>query len=231
MTDDVARLPDESAEYREARKELRDAELELMLHRERVAELRRGLPADTAVPDYVLHEGPRDLDADGPEREVRLSGLFDDPERPLVVYHFMYGGAQETPCPSCTMWLDGLNGATPHVRRNASFAVIARAPVEELRAWGRKRGWTNHRLVSSSGTSLKRDLRMETEEGAQLPGVSVFLLGEDGGPPRHFYTQDAHLKGDRWRGIDLFTPVWHVLDLLPGGRGDWNPSLDYLEDG
>jgi hypothetical protein len=25
-------------------------------------------------------------------------------------------------------------------------------------------------------------------------------------------------------GIDLLSPVWHVLDLLPGGRGDREPS-------
>jgi predicted dithiol-disulfide oxidoreductase (DUF899 family) len=27
-----------------------------------------------------------------------------------------------------------------------------------------------------------------------------------------------------YRGIDLLSPVWHVLDLLPSGRGDWMPS-------
>jgi len=26
------------------------------------------------------------------------------------------------------------------------------------------------------------------------------------------------------RGIDLLSPVWNVLDLLPAGRGDWEPS-------
>jgi len=37
-------LPNESAEYLRAREELRQAEIELMRQRERVAELRRGLP-------------------------------------------------------------------------------------------------------------------------------------------------------------------------------------------
>jgi predicted dithiol-disulfide oxidoreductase (DUF899 family) len=29
------------------------------------------------------------------------------------------------------------------------------------------------------------------------------------------------------RGIDLLSPVWHMLDLTPRGRGDWYASLDY----
>ncbi|MFI7499222.1 hypothetical protein ACIBVL_12045 [Streptomyces sp. NPDC049687] len=31
----------------------------------------------------------------------------------------------------------------------------------------------------------------------------------------------------RERGIDLLTPVWHLLDLTPHGRADWYPALDY----
>jgi len=31
----------------------------------------------------------------------------------------------------------------------------------------------------------------------------------------------------RERGIDLLSPVWHLLDLTPGGRADWYPSLSY----
>jgi predicted dithiol-disulfide oxidoreductase (DUF899 family) len=30
------------------------------------------------------------------------------------------------------------------------------------------------------------------------------------------------------RGIDLLTPVYNVLDLTPGGRGDWYADLEYL---
>jgi predicted dithiol-disulfide oxidoreductase (DUF899 family) len=29
------------------------------------------------------------------------------------------------------------------------------------------------------------------------------------------------------RGIDLLSPVWHVLDLTPQGRGDWYAELQY----
>jgi predicted dithiol-disulfide oxidoreductase (DUF899 family) len=50
---------EESALYLTKRKELRQAGVELMGQRERVASLRRGLPAGAAVQDSVFEEGPR----------------------------------------------------------------------------------------------------------------------------------------------------------------------------
>ena len=68
------RLANESAEYLARREELRLAEIDLMRQRERVAELRRRLPAGATVQDYIFEEGPADLDAgDAPARSVRLS--------------------------------------------------------------------------------------------------------------------------------------------------------------
>ena len=41
-------------------------------------------------------------------------------------------------------------------------------------------------------------------------------------------SKGAQLADDRReRGIDLLSPVWHLLDLTPAGRDDWYPSLDY----
>src|ERR1700719_669282 len=100
------RLETESTDYRKLRDELLEAEIALKDQRERVAALRRKLPLDTEIQDYEFHEGPADLTKDGPFRTVLLSELFDDPGKPLVVYQYMYGGAQKRPCPSCTMWVD-----------------------------------------------------------------------------------------------------------------------------
>src|SRR5256885_13112293 len=105
------RLPDQSAEHVARREELRQAEVELMRHSERVAELRRNLPPGPVVQDYVFQEGPRDLDAgDDPLTSVRLSELFSGPRRSLVIYQLMYGKLQTSACPMCTMWIDGFNG-------------------------------------------------------------------------------------------------------------------------
>src|SRR6266567_3037772 len=51
-------LPNESPEYLSKREELRLAEIELLKQREKVAELRRGLPKGATIQDYEFLEGP-----------------------------------------------------------------------------------------------------------------------------------------------------------------------------
>ena len=216
---DFTRLK-ESDDYRYQREELRVAELDLIDHVERVAALRRRLPVDTVVDDYVFVDA-----ASG--GHVQLSSLFSTPNRTLVLYHFMYGKAQTEPCPLCTMWIDGYNGAAPHLTQNVDFAVIAAAEPAALNAHASSRGWSNLRLLSAGESTFKYDLGSEEADGAQTEWVSVFTLGGDG-TVRHVYSKGAQMADDRReRGIDLLSPVWHLLDLTPGGRGDWYPSLRY----
>ncbi len=227
MARDITRL-DEGEEYGDAREALRVAEVELMRQREKVAELRRTLPPGAVVEDYVFEEGPADLGAgDAPVRPVRLSELFTGPDRALIVYHLMYGKAQTTPCPMCTMWIDGFNAVSAHVAQNADLVVVAAADVAALRAYGRRRGWDRLRLLSSAPSTFKYDLGSEDEDGAQDSTVSVFTRRGDG-TLRHFYTGHPWFSPDLdQRGIDLLSPVWHLLDLTPAGRGDWYAALEY----
>lgn len=216
------RLPHESPAYRKIRDELQEAELALRDQRERVAELRRRLPRDTACEDYALLEAPPGTGHE-PLRETRLSELFTDEARPLVLMHFMFGEAQESPCPVCTLWADGYDGIVPQLGRRVDFAVVVAGDLERFRDHGRERGWRFLRLLSSRGTSFKRDFGFETEDGGQLPGVGVFL--REGGELRHFYSQSAMLGPGEFRGMDLLCPLWHYLDLTPDGRGDFMPTL------
>jgi predicted dithiol-disulfide oxidoreductase (DUF899 family) len=218
----------DSTEYAERREELRQAEIALMRQREHVASLRRSLPADTEVEDYVFSEGPRGLDAgDTPVTSVRLSELFTSPDRSLVIYHLMYGKKQTSPCPMCTMWIDGLNGVAHHLAQNLDFAVAAAADVPTLRAHSRSRGWDRLRLLSCGDSTFKYDLGSEDADGDQDSTITVFALGPDGSP-RRIYTSHPTLSDDiHERGIDLLCPTWHVLDLTAEGRGDWYASLEY----
>ncbi len=221
------RLETESSGYRKLRDELLAAEIALKDQRERVATLRRQLPLDTGMEDYEFHDGPADLTQDGPFRMVRLSELFCDPAKPLVVYQYMYGGAQKRPCPSCTMWVDGFSGIAHHLRQTMNFAIIAQAGIHELRDWGRERNWHALRLVSSEGSGFKTFLNFQDAEGKQRPGLSVFKRSQDGSV-KHFYSACAQMTEDvKVRGIDLMSPVWHLLDLTPEGRGQWDPKLKY----
>jgi predicted dithiol-disulfide oxidoreductase (DUF899 family) len=210
----------ESDEYRRRRDELRVAELELMDHVERVAELRRRLPADTVVDDYEF------IDA-GTNNRVRLSQLFTAPDRALIIYHFMYGKAETQPCRLCTMWIDGYNAVAPHLTQNADFIVVAAAEPAAIKAHAISRGWDNLRLLSAGESTFKYDLGSEEPDGAQTEWISVFTHGLDG-TLRHVYSKGAQMADDRReRGIDLLSPVWHLLDLTPNGRDAWYPSLKY----
>lgn len=219
---------EEPPEVADQRERLRLAELELMRHRERVAAMRRGLPQGPAVQDYLFQEGPADLDAgDSPVRTVRLSQLFTGPSRSLVVYHFMYGKRQTSPCPMCTMWIDGFNAVAHHVGQMVDFVIVAAAEPAALRAHARARGWRNLRLLSSASSTFKYDLASEDAEGNQDSTVSVFTR-DGGGSVRHFYSAHPAMAEDvDQRGIDLLSPVWHLFDLTPQGRDDWYPALSY----
>ncbi|WP_245737949.1 DUF899 family protein [Streptomyces sparsogenes] len=222
------RLPGESADYLAAREELRLAEIDLMRQREKVAARRRALPPGPPVDDYLFVEGPADLDAgDTPVRETTLSELFTAPDRPLIVYHFMYGKLQTDPCPMCTLWTDGYDGVAHHIARNADFVIAAAADLPALRQHARNRGWSRLRLLSCGDSSFKYDLGSEDKDGEQDSTVSVFTRDDDG-TVRHFYSAHPRMAGDiKERGIDLLSPVWQLLDLTPGGRDDWYPRLDY----
>jgi predicted dithiol-disulfide oxidoreductase (DUF899 family) len=221
-------LSNESSEYLAKREELRLAEIELMRQRERVAEMRRGLPEGAALQDYEFDEGPRELDAgDEPVRKVRLSELFTRPDRSLVIYHLMYGKKNTKACPMCTAWIDGANGVAHHLAQNLDFAVVAAADLPTLRAHARARGWDKVRLLSAGNNTFKYDLGSESRDGGQDSSVSVFTRDANG-TVRHFYSAHPRMGTDiQERGIDLLAPMWHFLDLTPQGRGDWYASLAY----
>ncbi len=191
-----------------------------MRHRERVAAMRRDLPPGTAVSDYVFREGPRSLgDGDSPATTVRLSELFTAPGRPLVIYHLMYGKAQTSPCPMCTMWIDGFNAVAGHLAQNVDFAIAVAADPAPLRAHARVRGWDRLRLLSCADSTFKYDLGSEAADGGQESTVSVFTL-DPAGSPRHTYSAHPFMSDEiNQRGIDLLAPVWHILDLTPAGQG------------
>jgi predicted dithiol-disulfide oxidoreductase (DUF899 family) len=218
----------EPADYVARRDELRLAEIELMRQRERVAALRRLLPAGAIVQDYVFQEGPSNLEeGDVPIQNVRLSELFSGPNRSVVIYHFMYGKGQITACPMCTMWIDGFNGVALHLAQNLDFAIAAAADPSALRQHARARGWRNLRLLSCGNNTFKYDFRSEDGDGNQDSTISVFSRDRHGAL-HHVYSAHPWMAKDvKERGIDLLTPVYNLLDLTPQGRGDWYAKLSY----
>lgn len=215
VRDSAPVVPGADDAYRTAREELRRAEVALKDQIEAVAEKRRALPPGPPVRDYQFREG---------NKTVRLSELFAAGKPELAIYHMMYWADDDEFCPMCSMWVDGLNGIAKHVEQRTNFAVATRAPVDKLQAWAEKRGWKNVRLLSDEGADFARDIGAEDTNGDPVETVAVFE--KDGSTIRNTYVSHAYTFGEM-RGIDLLNPAWHLFDMLPSGRGDWNPSNDY----
>jgi predicted dithiol-disulfide oxidoreductase (DUF899 family) len=224
-------LTNESTEYLARREELRLAEIALMEQQERIAAMRRALPLGAVIAAYEFTEGPADLNSgDEPVRQIRLSELSSAEERPLVIYHMMYGKKQSIPCPMCTLWVDGFNGVAHHLAQSIDFAVVMAADLPAIRTFARTREWNHLRLLSAASSSFKFDFGSEDTEGAQDSTVSVFAKDKEG-VLRHCYTAHPRMSPEiKERGIDLLTPVWNTLDLTPLGRGKWYPKVAYEKE-
>jgi predicted dithiol-disulfide oxidoreductase (DUF899 family) len=238
-------FPGESAEYRAARNRLLEQEIELRRAMEAVAAARRRLPPGGEVPqDYVFQaQGPG-----GGPAEVRLSELFAPGKDSLVIYSMMFprdprddrpGPASgrtallplaQGPCPSCTAFLDQLDGAAEHASQHINLAVAGKAPIERILTFGAERGWRRLRLLSSAGTTYNRDYLAETPDGEQQPMLNVFH--RDGDTIRHFWGSELFFAptepGQETRHVGTLEPVWNLFDLTPEGRGaDWDEQLSY----
>jgi predicted dithiol-disulfide oxidoreductase (DUF899 family) len=238
-------FPGESAEYRAARDLLLQQEVELRRAMEAVAVARRRLPPGGVAPqDYVF----RALGSDGEPAEVRLSELFAPGRDSLVMYSMMFprdrdddrpgppGGRTallpllQGPCPSCTAFVDQLEGAAEHVSQRVNLAVAAKAPLGQLIAFAEERGWRRVRLLSSAGNTYNRDYFAETANGDQQPMLNVFH--RDGENIRHFWGSELFYAptdpGQHPRHVGTIEPLWNIFDLTPAGRGtDWDEQLTY----
>jgi predicted dithiol-disulfide oxidoreductase (DUF899 family) len=238
-------LPGESPEYRAARDRLLEREIELRRMTEAVAAARRELPPGGPIQlDYVFHGAG----ADGAPTDVRLSELFEPGKDSLVIYSFMFprdpGDASpgpasgstallplaEGPCPSCTAFLDQLDGAAEHAGQHINLAVVAKAPLPRLLAFAAERGWRRLRLLSSAANTYNRDYHGETAEGAQRPMLNVFH--RDGETIRHFWGSELFDAppdpGQDPRHVGTLEPLWNLFDLTPEGRPtDWEEQLSY----
>jgi len=237
-------FPGESAEYRAARERLLEREIALRREMEAVAAARRELPPGGVVPeDYVFQgAGP-----DGSPIDVRLSELFVAGKDSLVIYSFMFprdprddrpGPATgetalvplaEGPCPSCTAFIDQLEGLAEHAAQQVSLAIVAKAPAERLLAFAHERGWRRLRFLSSAHNTFNRDYLAESDEGSQLPILNVFH--RDGDAIRHFWATELMFApadpGQHPRHVGTIEPLWNLFDLTPEGRPEWDEQLAY----
>ena len=210
-------MPDATAEYDAAVKDLHRAEMDLRDHIERVAALRRAVPPGPQVKNYAF------IDAG---KRVKLSELFADGKPYLVMYHVMYWPDEDDFCPMCTMWGDSWNGVARHVEQQANIVLASLAPPERLKEWAEKRGWSSIRVLADIDDTFAQDTGAQSGPRKPVSTVLVFEKTPEG--VRHRYTGHPEFDDDSWRGVDQVCATWPILDLLPSGRGDdWHPNNSY----
>jgi predicted dithiol-disulfide oxidoreductase (DUF899 family) len=214
------RHPNESAEFRQARQALLIEEIDLRRNMERVAEMRRALPAGGEVPQdyrFVAEDGS----------EVTFADLFG-PHDTLVVYSYMFGPERQAPCPMCTSLMGGFDHKIADIRQRVAIAFTARSPIERLVAGKQARGWKDLPVFSDGSGDYTRDY--VSPDDSDMPGYNVFTRRD--GTIRHFWSDEvtgemADPGQDPRGGIEM-DPLWLLLDSTPEGRGgDWHPSLQY----
>jgi predicted dithiol-disulfide oxidoreductase (DUF899 family) len=214
-----AHVPNESAGYRRARRELLVEEIELRRHIERVAELRRALPPGGEVTKRYEFEGEGG--------KVAFPDLFGN-KQTLIVYSYMFGPLREKPCPMCTSFMGTWEEKLPDIEQRVSFVFVARSPIARLIDAKKARGWSRHKIYSDMSGDYTRDY--VTADDADLPGYNVFTRRD--GAIRHFWRGEMDGAtadpGQDPRGAPDLDPLWTLLDTTPEGRGaDWYPKLSY----
>jgi predicted dithiol-disulfide oxidoreductase (DUF899 family) len=199
-------------EWQAVRDALLVKEKEATRARDALAAERRRLPRVQIDKDYRF---------DGPNGSATLLDLFEG-RRQLLLYHFMFGPNQDAGCDGCSMFVDQIGHLAHLHARDASFALVARAPIDKLEAYRKRMGW-----AIPWYSSFESDFNVDFGVGPEMPregvyqdgesfGLSVFLRDGEGIYRTYFTTA---------RGAEALGSVWTFLDLTPLGRQEeWEDS-------
>jgi predicted dithiol-disulfide oxidoreductase (DUF899 family) len=186
-------------EWLKARLELLDAEKALTRQSDELAEKRQALPRVRVEKAYRF---------DTDEGEASLEELFRGRSQ-LLVYYFMFGPDFESGCPSCSAIADGFNGIWEHLAgHDVMLWAISRAPIEKLRAYKRRLGWT-FPWASSDDNGFNSDFSVYASEEQQLSGDYEYNF-RPGSPIARSTSSDSPNgpgRGAAMTGTDVFTYV------------------------
>jgi predicted dithiol-disulfide oxidoreductase (DUF899 family) len=132
--------------------------------------------------------------------------------------------------------MDNLSGALLHLpARDTSFAAVSRAPLAKIEAFRKRMHWA-FPWVSSLNNDFNYDYRVsldpdrgysvynfkKTTIHGEMPGLSVFLCND----ARIYHSYSTYFVG-----LDIFLPMYHLLDVTPLGRQENEKSNMTAGDG
>jgi predicted dithiol-disulfide oxidoreductase (DUF899 family) len=179
-------------EWQQASEALRAKEKQATRERDALAAERRRQPMMELSADYEF---------EGPDGLVTFTALFEG--RPqLILYHFWLPPDGD-PCTGCSMFTDQVSELAHLNARGVTFALVSRAPQDQIAALKRRMGWEVP-WYTVVGDKFQKALGTD-----QYFALDVFLRDGD----RVFLTYAT-----TGRGVEALGSVWTFLDLTPLGR-------------
>jgi predicted dithiol-disulfide oxidoreductase (DUF899 family) len=177
-------------------KEIVDLENGMKETKAKLAELRRKAP-QKEVENYIF--------TNSFGTSSKLSDLFGTKDELILIHNMGVG------CPYCTLWADGFNGVLKHLENRAAFVLESPDEVSVQRQFAADRGW-KFQMVSSRGTSFRKDMGYADEKGSPMPGTSIFTKSKDGKIKR--------VSDTGFGPHDNYCVVWDLFDLLPKAEAE-----------
>src|SRR5438093_8606116 len=158
--------------------------------------------------------------------------LFDGRSQ-LFIKHFMLAPGQTGQCVGCSFEVDHLEGILAHLENHdVSYAVVARAPIEEIEAIRKRMGW-RFTWVSSYHSDFNYDFNVSFRPHDVAAGHAYYNYGytnpglADRSGDSLFFKYDAgeifHTYSTYGRGGEEFLGAYWYLDVMPKGRDENGP--------
>ncbi len=172
---------------------------------------------------------------DGPERKLTLSDLFQGRSQ-LYIKHFMMAPGVQHQCVGCSLEVDHMDGILPHLENHdVSYAVVARAPIEEIEIVRKRMDW-KALWVSSFANDFNFDFNVSFKPEDVLAGRAQYNFQpapewtidvEDLSGRSVFYRNEAseifHTYSAYARGGEEVLGIYGILDAMPKGRNETGP--------
>jgi predicted dithiol-disulfide oxidoreductase (DUF899 family) len=209
-----------------ARKALLIKEKELTRLRDDLNHERQALPWVKVEKEYVF---------DGRDGKITLAELFDGRSQ-LFIKHFMMGPGAPHQCVGCSLEVDHLDGLLEHLQNhNVTYAVVARAPIEEIEIVRQRMGW-RFPWVSSYHNDFNYDFNVSFTADQVASGSAVYNFQtapewaaglQDLSGDTVFYKDESgqifHTYSTYGRGGEQFLGIYGFLDVMPKGRNETGP--------